>query len=208
MLYKKKERKGKKKCCNFLCHSTCSGRSDLGHCFTFPSALTARSILGPDFRSPSTREAGGKAARPRAQRASPHPSPPGGPHRKDATPRGGEEPREGPEEDPRPRLQPGQPVLPAPWMAGQRNPKRFRLQKQPRRRLPTEDGSPRGVPQPGSRPPAAQPSVCSGPWEGHRCESAPGKRDHTPDPSVLEEPIRVTVSFEALILPLSPESAT
>ena len=75
-------------------------------------------------------------------------------------------------------------------------------------RLPTEDGSPRGVPQPGSRPPAAQLSVCSGPWEGHRCEFAPGKRDHNPDPSVLEEPIRVSVSFEALILPLSPESAT
>lgn len=104
MLYKKNERKGGK-CCNFLCHSTCSGRSDRSHCFTFPSALTAGSILGPDFRSPSTREAGGQAARPRAQRASRRPGPPGGPHRKDATPQGREEPREGPEEDPRPRLQ-------------------------------------------------------------------------------------------------------
>ena len=75
---RKKERK-KKKCCNFLCHSTCSGRSDQDHCFTFPSAPTARSIQGPDFRSPSAREAGGEAARPRAQRASWHPDPPGRP---------------------------------------------------------------------------------------------------------------------------------
>ena len=159
MLYKKKERKGKKKCCNFLCHSTCSGRSDLGHCFTFPSALTARSILGPDFRSPSTREAGGKAARPRAQRASGHPGPPGGPHRKDATPRGGEEPREGPEEDPRPRLQPGQPVLPAPWMAGQRNPKRFRLQKQPGRPSANGRWEPQGSPAAWLSP-SCCPTVC------------------------------------------------
>lgn len=214
MLYKKNERKGGK-CCNFLCHSTCSGRSDRSHCFTFPSALTAGSILGPDFRSPSAREAGGQAARPRAQRASRRPGPPGGPHRKDATPQGREEPREGPEEDPRPRLQPvlitpsfqlhGWPVSAILSASGYRN--------SPGRPGPAEDGSP-GEPRSLAlalllpSPPAAQPSVCGGPWEGHRCEPAPGKRDHSPDPSVLEEPTRVSVSSEALILPLSPESAT
>lgn len=177
----------------------------------FPIRTNGRFHPGPGL--PLTQRPRGR--RPGGQRASRRPGPPGGPHRKDATPQGREEPREGPEEDPRPRLQPvlitpsfqlhGWPVSAILSASGYRN--------SPGRPGPAEDGSP-GEPRSLAlalllpSPPAAQPSVCGGPWEGHRCEPAPGKRDHSPDPSVLEEPTRVSVSSEALILPLSPESAT
>lgn len=86
------------------------------------------------------------------------------------------------------------PVPPAPWMADQRDPKHLLLQKQPR-----GDLGQRKMGAPGEsrlqlriRPPAAPLPVCTGPWEGHRCESAPGTEDHPPHPApVLEEPTRL-----------------
>lgn len=85
------------------------------------------------------------------------------------------------------------PVLPAPWMAGQRDPKHLLLQKQPRGDLGQRKMGAPGESrlQPRIRPPAAPPPVCTGPWEGHRCESAPGTKDHPPPPPILEEPTRL-----------------